>query len=254
MSIPTHLQLEMSTIRPSPLYIHNSHINDIPYESMAVKIERLKNVLLLIGYLERTLCFGALACLDAWLYNFTILPMRFVVAIGVLVRWWLYVVNKEMRWAVEYVWTGMGRLRTRGRRSSMASQCSECVDPVPVDPIPDRGQSKARRSVSSHDHGPGLTPGHNGGPPDVAPDAKVNGIRQPHHHQHTGKARHRRTKSLPSNLTSRNKADLMQGGIIILSCIFLMKLDASRMYHVIRGQDAIKLYVIYSVLEVGCLP
>ncbi|KAJ0354746.1 hypothetical protein COL154_011610 [Colletotrichum chrysophilum] len=33
--------------------------------------------------------------------------------------------------------------------------------------------------------------------------------------------------------------------------LFLMKLDASRMYHFIRAQDGIKLYVIYNVLEVG---
>jgi hypothetical protein len=29
-----------------------------------------------------------------------------------------------------------------------------------------------------------------------------------------------------------------------------MKLDASRMYHSIKGQAAIKLYVIYNMLEV----
>ncbi|KAG7140350.1 Endoplasmic reticulum membrane protein 65 like [Verticillium longisporum] len=86
MSIPTHLQLELSTQRPSPLYIHHSHTNDVPYESNAVKIERLKNVLLIPFYLERTLYFGTLACLDAWLYNFTILPIRFCVAVGVLIR------------------------------------------------------------------------------------------------------------------------------------------------------------------------
>ncbi|KAM0279746.1 hypothetical protein ACHAQH_004437 [Verticillium albo-atrum] len=137
MSIPTHLQLSLSTQRPSPLYIHHSHTNDIPYESNAVKIERLKNVLLIPFYLERTLYFGALACLDAWLYNFTILPIRFCVAVGVLIR---------------------------------------C-------------------------------------------------------------------------LTSMHKADILQGAIILFSSAFLMNLDASRMYHVIRGQDAIKLYVIYNVLE-----
>ncbi|KAM0532226.1 hypothetical protein ACHAPP_007165 [Verticillium nonalfalfae] len=146
MSIPTHLQLELSTQRPSPLYIHHSHTNDIPYESNAVKIERLKNVLLIPFYLERTLSFGTLACLDAWLYNFTILPIRFCVAVGVLIRW---------------------------------------------------------------------------------------------------------TKSMPSSLTSMHKADILQGAIILFSSTFLMNLDASRMYHVIRGQDAIKLYVIYNVLEVG---
>ncbi|KAJ3938261.1 uncharacterized protein N0V96_011506 [Colletotrichum fioriniae] len=45
--------------------------------------------------------------------------------------------------------------------------------------------------------------------------------------------------------------DLLQGAVILFSSLFLMKLDASRMYHFIRAQDGIKLYVIYNVLEVG---
>ena len=83
MSVPTHLQLELAAQRPSPLYIMGS--TDVPYESYAVKFERLKNVLLLPAYLERTLSLGALACLDAWLYTFTILPMRFCIAAGILI-------------------------------------------------------------------------------------------------------------------------------------------------------------------------
>jgi hypothetical protein len=40
------------------------------------------------------------------------------------------------------------------------------------------------------------------------------------------------------------------GALIIICSIVLMWFDASRMYHSIRGQAAIKLYVIYNVLEV----
>jgi hypothetical protein len=56
---------------------------------------------------------------------------------------------------------------------------------------------------------------------------------------------------MPSSLNSFHKADLLQGLVIIFSSIFLMNLDASRMYHFIRAQSAMKLYVIYNVLEVG---
>lgn len=62
---------------------------------------------------------------------------------------------------------------------------------------------------------------------------------------------HRRTKSVPSSLTSFHKADLLQGAVIIFSCAALMNLDASRMYHFIRAQSAVKLYVIYNLIEVG---
>jgi hypothetical protein len=63
--------------------------------------------------------------------------------------------------------------------------------------------------------------------------------------------KHRRTKSHPSSLSSNHKADILQGAVIICSCLILMKLDASRMYHSIKGQAAIKLYVIYNMLEVS---
>jgi len=66
-----------------------------------------------------------------------------------------------------------------------------------------------------------------------------------------GSGRHRRTKSSPSNLTSFHKADLLQGAILVCSSIALMSLDASRLYHLIRAQSAIKLFSIYNLLEVG---
>ncbi|KAG7101527.1 Endoplasmic reticulum membrane protein 65 like [Verticillium longisporum] len=262
MSIPTHLQLELSTQRPSPLYIHHSHTNDVPYESNAVKIERLKNVLLIPFYLERTLYFGTLACLDAWLYNFTILPIRFCVAVGVLIRWWVYVVAREAKWIASYVWSGLGRLWSRGRRPSVHVQCDEC-DAAPGTLSRSQSQSRLKRAASSHDNLATVAAADNQ-MPDTGPrirlnlDAKANGSGHPvgrtHSHQHHGShgsLRHRRTKSMPSSLTSMHKADILQGAIILFSSTFLMNLDASRMYHVIRGQDAIKLYVIYNVLEVG---
>lgn len=56
---------------------------------------------------------------------------------------------------------------------------------------------------------------------------------------------------MPSNLSTFHKADLLQGAVIVCSSMALMSLDASRMYHFIRAQSAIKLYVIYNILEVG---
>lgn len=72
-----------------------------------------------------------------------------------------------------------------------------------------------------------------------------------HSRSHNGPFRHRRTKSTPSNLTSFHKADLLQGMVIICSSVALMNLDASRMYHFIRAQSAVKLYVIYNLVEVS---
>lgn len=251
MSLPTHLQLELAAQRPSPLYIHQSHLNDIPYESYTAKLERLKNVLLLPPYLERTLYFGALACLDAWLYTFTILPIRFFIALGVLIKWWAHVVSKEVRWLVGYVRDGLGRLWERGRsnQSRRPSDVSE----------QDRSRSCSRVREPSHDRG-GVSASvlrdrlhhtrletHADGnelPKSPLPNGRHPGPK-------SGTFRHKRTRSTPSSLSAFHKADLLQGAVIICSSLALMTLDASRMYHFIRLQSAIKLYVIYNILEVG---
>lgn len=42
--------------------------------------------------------------------------------------------------------------------------------------------------------------------------------------------------------------------LLIISIIVLVPLtDASKLYHIIRGQDTIKLYVIFNALEVSTL-
>jgi hypothetical protein len=85
-SIPTYLQLELASGSPSPLYIHRPSMNDFPYESARAKLERLVNFLVLPPALEQVLWFGILACLDAWLHSFTILPLRFIKAVYILVQ------------------------------------------------------------------------------------------------------------------------------------------------------------------------
>ncbi|GKT52362.1 endoplasmic reticulum membrane protein 65 [Colletotrichum spaethianum] len=273
---PPQIHLELAAQRPSPLYIHHSHTNDIPYESYVVKWERLKNVLLLPSFLERTLYFGALACLDAWLYNFTILPMRFCIALGVLFRWWGYMAVKEAQWMIGFVWYGLGRLWARARRPRARARTTSSIQQDDTDHLASRDRSRSRPA----ERRPSV-PTLDLRSPDSAPtihlesDSKANGNRvveqevklngnghithkvngsAGHHPSHASgyrTHRHRRTKSMPSNLSSFHKADLLQGAVILFSSLFLMKLDASRMYHFIRAQDGIKLYVIYNVLEVG---
>ena len=256
MSLPTVLQLELAAQRPSPLYIHHAYGNDMPYESSSIKFERLLYFLQLPFFLERTLHIGALACLDAWLWTFTILPIRFCLALGVLLRWWAYIVLKEARWLVGFVWHGIGRLWRRGARGRTASRAK----PARVGEA-SRSRSRARENGVDGDRvGTGNTDargslrhtsssvgrdslGIQNGPPS-------SGIKKPRLAQPAGSYRHRRTKSIPSSLTSFHKADLLQGAVIVFSSLALMNMDASRMYHFVRAQSAMKLYVIYNVLEV----
>ncbi|RPA84691.1 DUF747-domain-containing protein [Ascobolus immersus RN42] len=60
-----------------------------------------------------------------------------------------------------------------------------------------------------------------------------------------------RGKKVVSRLQPQHKADILRGLLVFCSCWCLMTFDASRMYHSIRGQAAIKLYVIYNVLEMA---
>jgi hypothetical protein len=48
------------------------------------------------------------------------------------------------------------------------------------------------------------------------------------------------------------KCDLAKFSIFIVTCFTLHHItDASKMYHSVRGQEVIKLYVIFNVLEVS---
>ncbi|KAL2109462.1 hypothetical protein VUR80DRAFT_2449 [Thermomyces stellatus] len=241
VSLPTHLQLELAAQKPSPLYIQRPQSVDAPYESSAVKMERLINVVLLTPFLERTLVFGALACLDAWLYTFTILPLRFLLALGILMKWWGHVFAKEALWITGFVWYGLGRLWVRMRSGRRRY---EGADGAPAE---DDRASQASSFDLQHDHL--RTPLRRGSQADGEAKRRVSASRP--RPGPSSVFRHKRTKSRPSNLSAFNKADLLQGAIILFSAMALMKLDGSKMYHFIRAQSDIKLYVIFNVLEVG---
>ncbi|CEP13392.1 hypothetical protein [Parasitella parasitica] len=51
-------------------------------------------------------------------------------------------------------------------------------------------------------------------------------------------------------LKSSQKCDLLKGFLIIITCIMMCSLDPSRIYHSIRGQAVLKLYVVFNVLEI----
>jgi hypothetical protein len=54
------------------------------------------------------------------------------------------------------------------------------------------------------------------------------------------------------HLHSSHKCDLLKTALIVLSCTILSRItDASKMYHSVRGQDVVKLSVIFNVLEIA---
>ncbi|KAK0863648.1 hypothetical protein LTR87_016115 [Friedmanniomyces endolithicus] len=231
LSLPTYLQLELSSERPSELYIHRPAESDAVYESSKVKFDRLMNFLLLPPSLEQVLWFGAIACLDAWLYTFTILPLRFLKAVAVLARWWAQSALIELDYLWSFVYRGLGRVWQRqGRPSAFITRRASFLDrdsaqKLPVPELSGEGTPRPDSRVPSNPSmkSPGKTSTSN---------------------------RHYRTRSKASGLLPDHKADVLQGMLILAACYVLMWFDASRMYHSIRGQSAIKLYVIYNVLEV----
>ena len=245
-SIPTHLHLELSSEQSSPLYIHRSVSSDFPYESSQVKIERLLNFLLLPPQLEHVLWFGALACLDAWLYSFTILPLRFLRALYILCLSWAQKIAMEVRVLGAFIYAGTGRMWQRRRRRPTINLQMSTKEPPLYQGIPNTPRSFVFPVVADLSN-----------PQLQSPLIKENPS-SAHSHPEPGRKRHysvgqkhRRTKSPTSALSPGNKADLLQGLLILISCMILMYFDASMMYHSIRGQAAIKLYVIYNVLEVS---
>ncbi|CAO3614568.1 unnamed protein product [Cunninghamella echinulata] len=53
-----------------------------------------------------------------------------------------------------------------------------------------------------------------------------------------------------TRLRPSEKCDLLKGIIIFITCIFMSFMDPSRLYHSIRGQAVLKLYVVFNVLEI----
>ncbi|KAI4109818.1 MAG: hypothetical protein LQ339_001602 [Xanthoria mediterranea] len=239
-SFPTFLHLELSSHKPSALYIHRSRTSDFPYESSRVKMDRLRNIWGVWAILEWTLLFGFLACLDAWLYSFTVLPLRFFISIGILVQSVARNFYSELKFIACSLYSGPARLWRRRRASSATSS--------------------ARPSISEMFSSTANTPQINGPlpqspqfsfPPETDnPALEHPPSEPPRKRRKDGYRKHRRAKSMPSRLRPEHKADIVRGSLILVSCIFLMYFDASKMYHGIRGQAAIKLYVIYNVLDV----
>ena len=59
-------------------------------------------------------------------------------------------------------------------------------------------------------------------------------------------------KGEKSYLSSSHKCDMLKALLFVLSCYILsLVTDASKMYHSVRGQDLVKLYVIFNVLEIA---
>ena len=231
LSIPTYLELELSAQRPSPLYLHHSTTSDFPYESSEIKFERLQNFLLLPTHLEPALWFGALACMDAWLYSFTILPLRFMKAIWILSRSWGNNFLKEAKYLTNFNYKGIGRLWQRRRGSSLSRSSS--------------GLPGSNTNIEDDKHPSRLL---KGGIDESASKSQNGHVSMPP--PSTKRSKHRHTQSSPSALLPTHKADILSFLLIVISCAILSRFDASRMYHSIRGQAAIKLYVIYNALEV----
>ena len=233
-SIPTYLDLELSSHKPPSQYIRPSP-DFVPFESSKVKLEKLVNFLILPMKLELFIGFGTLVCFDSWLYMFTILPLRFCKAVWILCRW----LKKNAIYEIADLGTSISNALAEIWHQQRVSKG--------LDLKTKPNSEKINKSSRHHVTYAGKIEG----------DATTREDRQPSilHRKpasfNKGIFKHKRTRSIPSALAADHKADLLKGLLFTISCIFLTQLDASRMYHNIRGQATIKLYVIYNVLEVG---
>ena len=202
------------------------------YETPEVKMERLLNFILLPPHLEQVLWFGTFACFDAWLYMFTVLPLRFLRVARNLLQYFGEELAFEASFIYNFVYSGIGRTWTRYSSSLWSSAPSRRrLNLVPrrsrSDSETGQGTGRRRTSVSTKAR-----------PPKDIEQCKAQMRQQ------------QRRASLP-NLSASDRADFLKGLVIVTTAFILMKFDASMMYHSIRGQATIKLYVIYNVLEVS---
>lgn len=233
-SIPAYLELELSTQGP-PAQYRLSSASNVPFEPSKVKLEKLLNFLIVPLKLELFIGFGTLACFDSWLYIFTILPLRFCKAVWILLFWLKKNAGKEiadMGISIFNVFTILW-----------------CQNPIVNGTWRESNieKGKAKNAAKHHVAYTNCNTGDYRKPSDTRSSASSQ--------RQAGLSgsifKHRRTRSTPSVLVANHKADLLKGLLFIFSCVFLTHLDASRMYHNIRGQSTIKLYVIYNVLEVS---
>uniref|UniRef100_A0A914X9M9 Protein TAPT1 homolog n=1 Tax=Plectus sambesii TaxID=2011161 RepID=A0A914X9M9_9BILA len=52
-------------------------------------------------------------------------------------------------------------------------------------------------------------------------------------------------------LSSSEKCDMLKVVIVVSACVMMQWIDTSVMYHLVRGQSVIKLYIFYNMLEVA---
>lgn len=59
-----------------------------------------------------------------------------------------------------------------------------------------------------------------------------------------------RTKHKTNGLTAAEACDLLKMAVLISCSLMLLPWDTSMMYHVIKSQSVIKLYIFFNMLEV----
>ena len=225
-----HLELELLTSGQLP---HSSN-GDPLYEPASVKLDRLLNFVLLAPYLEQVLWFGTCVCLDAWLYMVTILPLRFLRVVHEVCKHWCTTFFLEARYLWNFIYAGFGRLYQRYVSLPWTFRRSK----KPRKPAPQRSRSDSETQPKSASR---------------RRKNSISGVAMPPQDIEQCKAqlRSHRRKGAANHLSQVDRADLLRGLLISLSSLILMRLDASMVYHSIRGQATIKLYVIYNVLEVS---
>ena len=230
--IRSQLLMELDTSKDA--LKQRAGLMETPYESADVKLERLMNFLLLPPQLEQVLCFGTFACFDAWLYVFTILPLRCLRLLRLHARYWAEELALESSYLGKFILMGLGRLWRRYISALWASSPPRKLERK--EPRRARSDSETKQRSSRGPRRPSISTA--GGTPKDLEQCKAQ-LRQQQHRE-----------AFPP-FSDRDRADLMKFSVTIITTFVLMNFDASMIYHSIRGQATVKLYVIYNVLEVG---
>ncbi|KAJ2708105.1 hypothetical protein FB645_000214 [Coemansia sp. IMI 203386] len=176
-----------------------------------LKRQRVSQFLRVPWNVEKLLWFGVAICFDALIYVFSILPAKFVRAAFTLMVSIFY----ELPELIDDV-------------------CTSTIAQIALQALPDVWRTRLSLAVRRVRHWSCRLVGRESSYPS-SDAASVSG----------GGSR-----SMSRWLSPAQLFDFYRGLLLIFTCVALCRIDAAQMYHSIRAQSSLKLYFIYSALDI----
>ncbi|KAJ2005084.1 hypothetical protein GGI04_002383 [Coemansia thaxteri] len=192
-----------------------------------LKRQRVSQFVRVPWHVEKLLWFGVAICFDALIYVFSILPAKFVRALLQLVVALLFELPALLEWA-----------------------CTSVYARAVVQALPAAWSARLVRTGRRAQRLIVRLSGRVGGHSEIL-DAGGNSVSPP---EAAGLAASNSGTTIGGQvvrwLSPTQLFDFYRGLLLIITCALLCRIDAAQMYHSIRAQSSLKLYFIFSALDI----